>query len=288
MVLTGRAKGAWGYVAAAGIALASAGSLRAENRPQPSPSQPSQAAQDQRAPEAAAPPPKGATPVAKTDEKAPEKPGADTIKATDWIVAGSGAASALFAGVLALFTWRLIVVGRDQHEAAMGALNLATKEFASTHRPKLRVRNINVKNTGSGPVKGRFTLIEPDEVMSGQLYVSNIGGSEATIKEIYVGFYGTETGLPMGRPYEGRDGNTRGFVAKLGPGQSTPVLFDVAAESVMFDMHLPSAPRMINPLQDKFYALGWVEYVDTGGRIRRTAFCRRYNHIENRDRKSVV
>jgi hypothetical protein len=48
----------------------------------------------------------------------------------------------LFTLVLALFTWRLIVVGRDQHTAAMRALKLAQDEFISTHRPRLVVRNV--------------------------------------------------------------------------------------------------------------------------------------------------
>jgi len=42
---------------------------------------------------------------------------------------------ALFSLVLATLTWRLIVVGRYQHKAAMSALDLANAEFVSAHRP---------------------------------------------------------------------------------------------------------------------------------------------------------
>ena len=54
---------------------------------------------------------------ANTAEKAREHASADPIRSTDWIMAASAAASAIFAGILAVLTWQLFKVGKNQHEA---------------------------------------------------------------------------------------------------------------------------------------------------------------------------
>jgi len=61
---------------------------------------------------------------------------------SDNILAGAVIASTVFAFIFAVFAWRLVVIARDQHRAAIAAPPLANKAFLSTHRPKLIVRDI--------------------------------------------------------------------------------------------------------------------------------------------------
>ena len=102
-----------------------------------------------------------------------------SLRWTDIIVALSALASAVFAGILAIFTWRLIVVGRDQHKAAIEGLNqtrkaleIGQKEFLATHRPILKIRRI--WPTGRSEFMGR-------RVTEVRTIISNIGTTSAYI-----------------------------------------------------------------------------------------------------------
>jgi hypothetical protein len=114
-----------------------------------------------------------------------------------------------FTLVLALFTWRLIIVGRAQHAAATSQFELSRSEYLVTQRPRLIIRNINVKQFGEHDAKAHGPLrnISPGDQISGQLYIENFGGSKAKLEELLIMFWFSGEPLPMGRPYEGRNGN---------------------------------------------------------------------------------
>jgi hypothetical protein len=76
----------------------------------------------------------------------------------DAIEAFSAAASLFVAITVAGFTGLLIKVGRDQHQAAMGALNLAREEFNTTHRPQIIVHIADYLAIPSGPPDNRSEI----------------------------------------------------------------------------------------------------------------------------------
>jgi hypothetical protein len=144
MVHAGRNASHWGAYVAAGLAALLASSASTQDRPKPAPSHQEQAAQSDDAAQSAAPRANALVAVAEADKQTSgedrgaskqraEQPSADPIRITDWIMAAAGAASAIFAGVLALFTWRLIVVGRNQHRSLMRS-NVSARRAAVAAR----------------------------------------------------------------------------------------------------------------------------------------------------------
>lgn len=169
---------------------------------------------------------------------------------------------------LTLFTAALAITGVAQW-------TFISREFDATHRPRLRVRNINVKSIGGTSVTvagGRVHLPGLHDVFSGQFYVANIGTSEARIKDGYLMFFATRVPLPMARPYEGENGNLMVPRGWFPPGASVPVLFDQALTSVD-----RLGDSFIDENKTAIYALGWIEYENRRGRLWRTAFCREYD-----------
>jgi hypothetical protein len=130
------------------------------------------------------------------------------------------------------------------------------------HRPKLHVRNIVLK----GPLFQRGSPIR------GQFYVSNIGGVRAHVEESHCEVLWNVNGLPMERPYEGKDGNhpmpDRPTIAA---GSNATGIF-MSEATFQFDI----APGGNDPLTHKLYVLGWIEYSDDLAIRRRTEFCREF------------
>jgi len=144
----------------------------------------------------------------------------------------------------------------------------------TTHRPRLRVRNINVSGIGDMSVKAmsRIRFADIGANFAGQFYVANYGGGDLRVIDAYLMFWAAKFPLPMERPYEGEEGNLMVSGVWLTPGRSDAVMFDVPLRSD--DRH---EEQMIDPAETAIYAMGWVEYIDKTEHIRRSAFCRRYD-----------
>jgi hypothetical protein len=142
-------------------------------------------------------------------------------------------------------------------------------------RPRLRVRNVVVHTPRHTFYVG--TIFHPNELVVGQLYIVNVGGTEARLVEAHCEVYWTTPGvdtLPMERPYEGRD--VPAIRVILQPGQSAPLPF--GSDRLI-------GGRESNQILDgqlMIYVLGLVAYSDQLGIIRRTAFCRKYDHRRGR------
>jgi hypothetical protein len=188
----------------------------------------------------------------------------------NWII-DSNNLTAISTFVIAIFTVVLAAVGYSQARLIRKSIDLARKEFVSTQRPKLRVRNITI--TQQGWMAGhRFQLFREGEPISGQFFVSNIGGTAATITESFCMVFATSTGLPMRRPYEGKDGNTIVAPRKLEPGQS-------AVGIISADPLGPEAEDIVDFRGSwRLYIIGWIEYTDEMKTRRRTAFCRLWRY----------
>lgn len=155
----------------------------------------------------------------------------------------------------------------------MAALALSRSEYLVTQRPRLLVRNINVKNIGDADVTahGKIRYVSPGEIASGQLYIENYGGSKARLVEFHIAFWVSGDPLPMARPYEGRDGNEAVPSGWVEPGESVPLLFSQPVETID---RIPGT--FVGVDEFPLYAMGWVEFVDAEDRRRRVAFCRKY------------
>ena len=114
---------------------------------------------------------------------------------------------AVYTLVLAVATIALWFITWRMSKATEKVVELARSEFNATHRPRLHVRNIVVKDD-TGPFHHEAFAFSPGKPISGQFYVSNIGSGDATVVESHCEVvWGLKDGLPMQRPYEGKNGN---------------------------------------------------------------------------------
>ena len=88
--------------------------------------------------------------------------------------------------------------------------------------------------------------------------------------------FARQMGLPMKRPYEGEDGNNP-FQGKIPAGQSRTAIF---RKTTPFATPEETDRGMAG--DHPLYVMGWISYIDALGTIRRTAFCRKWNHGKRR------
>lgn len=173
----------------------------------------------------------------------------------DWIVAFGTLA-------IAIFTWRLWLTTK-------GTLEHLEREFVANHRPRLRIRNVVVRPQAA--VNTLPILFAPQALVSGQLYVVNVGDTAATIVESGCWVEWSKRPLPMERSYEGKLGNGLFGALRLEPGQSAPGVFQseksMGEEGV--SLWLGDSGWML-------WVMGWISYTDDRKTPRRTSFCRAY------------
>jgi len=172
------------------------------------------------------------------------------------VLAVIGAGYLLFAGL----QWNAI---KEQAGIAKNAMEVSKQSLLLQFRPKLTVRNVvidpavpvEVPDAIAPGVKARISIFRPGYPVKGQLYVANVGGTDAEITEsgCWVEWIQATT-LPMRRPYEGLDGNAQPFMKTLPPGTSTPVRFE-SRESV--PSNLIVAMNIESGEGWGLYVLGW-------------------------------
>lgn len=198
-----------------------------------------------------------------------------------------------FAGVVAVFTvvlavstaglWTAtLIVGARQREdmqrlasATRRSANATRDMAAAMARPKIRIRNVVVRAPRELGNAGYAFF--PNQFVSGQLYIVNIGATRARVFEIHCRVFWPGAGvmtLPMERPYEGEE--PMQFRVELIPGQSEPISF--SSYSMLGEQESDQVLRGARNI----YVLGNVAYQDDSGVIRRTAFCRKYDHARGR------
>lgn len=175
--------------------------------------------------------------------------------------------------LLTVFTGLLVVIGFRQVDVYMSQrlimeqqTELMRAQYVFTHRPRLRVRNLVIH-----PPRKFHGFLFHGHIISGQCYVSNIGGSAAKIIESHVMLFANQMGLVMERPYEGKDANNpiggviqAGSSAPLLINEPTPLATEAEADRVSRGAH-------------PFFVMGWIAYADEMDVVRRTAFCRRWD-----------
>lgn len=154
--------------------------------------------------------------------------------------------------------------------AAKSSATTAQKTLLTTQRPKLIVRNVVIRAPNPPAIQGGIELFHPRYEVNGQLYVVNVGGTVAITKECWCWGIAIKGELPMEPPYEGGTGYP--LTRNLRPGEPMPITFRNLKEIG------PEGP-LIRQGSDGwgFYVIGWIEYADDLGLIRRTAFCRKWD-----------
>jgi hypothetical protein len=189
----------------------------------------------------------------------------------DWIAIFSGIVVAIATVAIAFFTYTLNRSTSGMFKVAREQSNDMKATIVLTHRPKLHVRNVVVRQPR--PVHAQQPRIFAEgHLVSGQFYVVNVGGTEANITGSYCLVHWRQHGLPMERPYEGENPTPTGLTGiTLQPGETAPGIFQ--SENPMGpqgeDIRLGNAGWRI-------YVMGWIEYTDAINVRRRTAFCREY------------
>jgi hypothetical protein len=160
-------------------------------------------------------------------------------------------------------------------DAARDQAEIARKMFVLTQRPKLIVRNVVIKPPNPPAIRGGIELFQPRYGISGQLYVVNVGGTAAIIRECWCWGIAIQGALPMERPYEGEMGYP--LTRRLTPGESMPITFENLKE-------IGGEGPLIRQGSNNwgFYVMGWIAYADDLGFVRRTAFCRVWNAAKRR------
>jgi hypothetical protein len=171
-------------------------------------------------------------------------------------------------------TWVLLLVQawifRRQADISDKQATLTHQTYLTANRPRLRIRNVVVHRTSLGRLDESATLFQDYEFV-GQCYVTNIGGTDAKILESHLIVYANQMGLPMERPYEGKDANNPINPSTLEAGKSLPVPFREISPLTAGEPD--RARRGEHPL----FIMGWVSYGDHNGTMHRTAFCRRWD-----------
>jgi hypothetical protein len=110
--------------------------------------------------------------------------------------------SAIATVVIAWLTISLASATSTQAQLTRDSIDLSRAQIVVLHRPRLRVRNVVVH-----PSSNFFpALFAANDLIGGQLFMANIGGTTAHIKEALCNIFWTNQPLPMERPYEGEDG----------------------------------------------------------------------------------
>jgi hypothetical protein len=187
----------------------------------------------------------------------------------------SAVITALATAVVGFFTFKLTTTTSGQLKKLGESIGLARDEFNTTHRPKLRVRNVIITNPVPPPLVP-LDFISAGQRIVGHLYIVNVGVTSARIIESHCKvFWTNKGGLPMGPPYETEPPNNFAGSGLLESG--VPRSFDFRSDQTMGDdagNYARLAP------EHYIYVMGWVRYTDERKVARRMAFCRLYQTVK--------
>ncbi|PWT98117.1 MAG: hypothetical protein C5B51_30030 [Terriglobia bacterium] len=195
---------------------------------------------------------------------------------------------------LAEYTKWLVIVGIIQFLAlvAQAAIFVKTlkdnrraiedthRSLILTQRPQLTVRTLSVTEPSPNErfiaLKASEEIFKPNAAVNGTLSVVNRGNSRATIQTTYcrVIHSGPPNMLPKEFLAEALGGHSLGIDRKtLEPGQQITGAFSGTGPTLEQVQHasIPGKGRVLH-----HYVLGWIDYADELGLVRRTSFCRLY------------
>jgi hypothetical protein len=171
----------------------------------------------------------------------------------------------------------MLMLTRESNEITARATELTRQSFVLLHRPKVIVRNVVVRvppgKQDIASIAQRLADSVIGSVPGGEFYVVNTGDTDAEITTMHSEMLDGER-LPMAPPYEGK------------PGTPMRVTLPPAVHRLIA---FPSEPyvrqhsmQRVEQGWEKFWVLGWIEYIDGAGNVRRTAFCRQWSNEHGR------
>lgn len=181
----------------------------------------------------------------------------------------SEAITAAATGVIAIYTFTLWRATKRLWESGEQQIELVRSEFHSTHRPRLRVRNIVFDQTDES-IDEATGISE----IFGYVYVTNVGETEAKLADAgcWAELHRT---LPMSPEHMERPPNilNKDIIA---PGETIRFRFrkSYGSQGDGFGMALYIAMRKQSTDPTNLYVLGWIGYTDNLKILRATAFCR--------------
>lgn len=178
---------------------------------------------------------------------------------------------AFYTFVLGIFTALLAAVSATQIVFLIRADQSTRRTLVLAQRPVLRIRNVVVDPSNPDLVP-RVGIFQEGHPVRGQFYVSNVGGTPAKIIGSYCTVYWNIRGLPLRRPYEGEPANGAVPNVTIAPGQSIPALF--LSSEILGAGARTIGTQVIRAV--RLFVMGWIEYEDDIGQLRRMAFCREF------------
>lgn len=182
--------------------------------------------------------------------------------AIDFLQTYNGAVAAVATVFIAIFTIVLAFISRRQAKLTRESIELARAEFASSHRPKIRIKHVWLVALGS------------DQPVTVEIIYANVGDARAVVSRIGMDFnvINTDAQLPPGMtPPE------RPYIKYQEIGMGVTVSAGNIASLTRLDEERVAA---INDGKKHLCCFGFIEYTDIGPeetrKIRRTAFCRVY------------
>lgn len=193
----------------------------------------------------------------------------------------NGAVTAIATIIIAAFTVILAFVTRRQALLTREVIKLSRNEFTATHRPKLKVRHVRLRESVALPT----AFFNHGEDIDGSIVVVNVGGTKAKIVDSrYRIFFSQESVLPISTPYD-RDYQTLfeiGHSLDVGESRTAPIVDKVIMKPAPpgIDVEL----RQFERGRWKLYVMGWIRYQDEVGADRFMGFCRLRNNEDGRFR----
>jgi hypothetical protein len=220
--------------------------------------------------------PNPAVPVVPATDRSDSGSGGITGRIPDWLRRSfqelkiTDALLAAFTGLLVLYTARLWRSTERLWTEVKSQRDDSRIAFMGSQRPRLIVRSVVLESpiSSDGETLGFFVQ---DVAVKGIAQIVNAGATPAKIIQSHCSVMWTREELPMRPVYAGAAANDFVRHKHLEPGRSRAVRF--SSEEV-----LGEEAKAIAASAEvyRLYVMGFVDYEDDIGTVRRTAFCRMY------------
>jgi len=183
-----------------------------------------------------------------------------------WLPFGGDWATAVFTGLLVIVGVVTAIILIGQLFLLKRQVTLSREEFIAAHPPRLSVSNVVIRRSNHS----NMTWFWVGEQIRGQLYVTNIGSGVAKVVHSHCQVFWRQGTLPMERPYEGEEPNEFLQYPELVPGAPATGLFDSG------DRLMGKEYGEVQQCSSSWHIwiMGFIEFADTKGFVRRTEFCR--------------
>ena len=177
--------------------------------------------------------------------------------------------AAIATGLIACFAWTLWQANEKMWRTTNEAIQLATNEFVTVHRPKMRLKLIWLASPDGQESDPNLVAGKP---ISARLDIVNTGDARAFVRLINFMTRLVPAGerLPQRPPYHQEQGNLdHRFVVDAFLESGVTLTASVNGQTLS-----QNDIRRIRSGETRLYCIGTIDYRDIVGQPRQTAFCR--------------